>query len=127
MDRPSLFNGPEGVLRGIARWEIRQRSRSLRQSIASAARAYRTAAPSAPLADTVAAEPASVEPIGIDLQRLVGEYADILGALGHDLQGVIELTMDAIGEAYSGTQPDAALSSDVRRWCTTALVTPRVK
>jgi hypothetical protein len=126
MDRPS-FNGPEGVLRGIARWEIRQRSRSLRESIISAADAYRAASPPPPLADTVDAEPAAAEAVVVDLQRLVGEYASILGALGHDVQGVIELTMDAVREAYTETQPDAALSAAVRRWCTNALPTPRVE
>ena len=127
MDRPLFFNGPEGVLRGIARWEIRHRSRSLRQSIVSAAQAYRAAVSSAPLAAILEAEPAPVEAIVVDLQRLVAEYASILGALGHDVQGVSELTMDAVREAYTETQPDAALSTAVRRGCTTALVTPRVE
>ncbi|HEY5061059.1 MAG TPA: hypothetical protein VII52_05955 [Gemmatimonadaceae bacterium] len=127
MDRPSFFNGPEGVLRGIARWEIRQRSRSLRESIISAAHAYRAALPPPPLADAADAEPAAAEAIGVDLRRLVGEYATILGALGHDVEGVTELTMDAVREAYTHTQPDAALSAAVRRWCTSALLTPPVE
>jgi hypothetical protein len=127
MDRASFFNGPEGVLRGIARWEIRQRSRSLRESIISAAHAYRAALPPPPLADTAGAEPAAAKAVVADLQRLVGEYASILGALGHDVRGVIELTMDAVREAYTETQPDAALSADVRRWCTNALLTQRVE
>jgi hypothetical protein len=127
MDRPSFFNGPEGVLRGIARWEIRQRSRSLRESIISAAHAYRATLPPPPLAATVDAQPAAAEAVVVDLQRLVGEYANILGALGHDVQGVIELTMDAVREAYDEAQLDPALAAAVRRWCTNALVTPRAE
>jgi hypothetical protein len=127
MDRPSFFNGPEGVLRGIARWEIRQRSRSLRESIISAARAYRAALPTPPLAATGDAQPAAADAVVVDLQRLVGEYANILGPLGHDVHGVVELTMDAVCEAYNETQPDAALSAAVRRWCANALVAARAE
>jgi len=125
MDRVSFFNGPEGVLRGIARWEIRHRARSVRQSIISAAHAYMAA--SAPLADALEVEPASMEALVVELQWLVGEYASILGALGHDAQGAVELTMDVLLDAYAGAQPDATLSAAVRRRCSNALVTPRVE
>ena len=121
MSQAGFPNGPEGVLRGIARWEIRDRAQAARRSIIVTARACGgdatpTAIQSSGLAASVCAHP----PLE-DLQRVVCEYAYILGALGHDAVGVAEQALHAVREAYHGTEPDAAVTDAVRRWCTDAL------
>ena len=121
MAQAGFPNGPEGVLRGIARWEIRDRAQAARRSIIVTARACNgDAAPAAVRNGLLAASACAHTPLE-ELQRFVCEYAYILGALGHDAVGVAEQALHALREAYHGNEPDAAVTDAVRRWCSDAL------
>lgn len=119
MGQASFSHGPEGVLRGITRWEIRERARGARQAIiASACSCMQNAGTFGTAADSGDAS-ASDSPF-LDLHHFVREYAHSLGALGHDAAGIAEQAVQAVGEACGDGEPDASVIDAVRLWCAEA-------
>jgi hypothetical protein len=96
MDARQTGANETGVVRGMARWEIRGRAEHARQSI-------------------VVAAGLSGGDAFHGLRRAVEEYVHILAALGHDARGAAELAEQAVREGGAGPPPERLLSS-VRSW-----------
>lgn len=101
-----------GTVRGIARWEIRDRAQRARLSIVTATHeclsqwaAGERVNGAAPLPDDAGAR---------TLRGAVEEYAHILAALGHDARSVAELAQQALREAGADVPP--ALVAAVVAW-----------
>ena len=125
MGHAAFSNGPEGVLRGITRWEIRDRAQTVRRSIVTAANASRHQGSSDATADRDPAEFRPLDDIVLQLQRSVSEYAYILAALGHDAISTEEQVAQAVRDGYGTDAPSTALLTAVRRWCAESRSTAR--
>lgn len=120
MGHAAFSNGPEGVLRGITRWEIRDRAQTVRRSIVTASNACRHQGSSDATADGDRAEVRASDDVVLQLQRSVSEYAYILGALGYDAISTEEQVAQAVHDGYGVEAPGATMLTAVRQWCAQA-------
>jgi 6-phosphofructokinase len=128
MGRSSFTDGNAGRVRGIERWEIRDRAHGARQSIVTAARGCMTKMASGALpADAFAHELYASHEACREMQRFVSEYAHILGALGHEGRSATELAVQAVRDAVGQDEPPAGLIAAVREWSLEAFPSSRAQ
>jgi hypothetical protein len=128
MGRTSYTDGSAERVRGIERWEIRDRAQGARQSIVTAARGCMTKLASGALpADAFAHERYATHEACREMQRFVSEYAHILGALGHEARSATELAVQAVRDAAGHDDPPAGLLAAVREWSLEAFPSSRAQ
>ncbi|MDB4874989.1 MAG: hypothetical protein JWM41_1435 [Gemmatimonadetes bacterium] len=115
-ERPGSDERP-GRVRGIERWEIRDRAQTARQSILTAAEKCIAALAAGALpAGAFAPERYAAHEPCREMQRLVSEYAHILSALGHESRSATELAVQTVRDAAGPEEPPAELLAAVREW-----------
>ena len=117
MGQASFSDGLMGTVRGIARWEIRDRGHAARQAILSTTRdCMMRFSLSAVPADAGAPGLCASDEVCGHMQRVVGEYAYILRALGHEPCGAADLIVQAVRDAAGPDEPPPGMLAAVRAW-----------
>ncbi len=129
MDASQTGTNATGMVRGMARWEIRDRAQLARRAIVAAAADCREQlTPASGLSSRLSLSherntPAAAESRGDNaldsLRWAVEEYVHILAALGHDGTSAGELAEHAAREGVGEPVPDQLLAA-MRLWATGA-------
>jgi hypothetical protein len=113
----TFSNEQTGQVKGIERWEIRDRAQGARHSILAATRdcLAGVAGDTFP-ADAFSNDLCTAQLPCREIRRVVTEYAHILGALGHGSGSATELALQAVCEGAGQEDPPTALLDAVRAW-----------